>query len=171
MTENWTEDKATGFWWNGDDGPYDNKWRKVPYKVDEILPVVRDMVIEANTAGLITIGSDGFPRCRTVTVGKHVADDFTEVTVATRKHTRKCEDISSTGKATMFWQEKSGMGAWVSAAGNATIEPGEDDKAKVRISVQRVEVQDYNANITGCGTDCWKPLILERQGGAWIKVQ
>merc|ERR1719343_1515099 len=108
----WQQDPDTGLWWDGSDGPYDSKWNKLPYTVEEVLPVARTLALGAETAGLITIASDGFPRCRTVTVGKHIAEDFTEVTVATRAKTRKCEEISANNKATVFWQDKTGNGAW-----------------------------------------------------------
>lgn len=169
----WEEDSC-GLWWNGEDGPYDGKWNKLPYTAEEVIPVARALAIGAETAGLITLAPDGFPRCRTVTTGKYVSEDFSEITVATRSNTRKCEEISSAGKATVFWQDKTGSGAWVSAACTATVDAGDrdDGKAKVRLIVKRLEVQDYNANVTGCGTDCWKPLILERaDDGSWKKVQ
>merc|ERR1712151_672075 len=100
------------------------------------------------------IAEDGFPRCRTVTVGKHIAEDFSEVTVATRKRTRKCSDVTNNGKATVYWQDSTGNGAWVAVACDAMVDPdGDGEKAKLRLKVRRVEMQDYNSNITGCGTD------------------
>mmetsp|Transcript_66572 Transcript_66572/g.118319 ORF Transcript_66572/g.118319 Transcript_66572/m.118319 type:complete len:170 (+) Transcript_66572:3-512(+) len=167
----WEQDPNTGLWWDGADGPYDGKWNKLPYKADELVSAAKALTLRAETAGLITIPSDGLPRCRTVTVGRHVADDFAEVTVATRGHTRKCEEISANSNVTIFWQEKDGMGGWVSAAGTASVAPGEGDKAKVCLKVRRLEMQDYSANITGNGTDCWKPVVLERQDESWTKIQ
>jgi hypothetical protein len=169
----WEQDPDTGLWWDGSDGPYDGQWRKLPSKPEEVVPLARALALNAETAGLITISSDGFPRCRTVTVGKYISEDFADITVATRAKTRKCEEITNNNKATVFWQDKTGSGAWVSAACSASVEPSDrdDGKAKVRLTTKRLEIQDYNANITGCGTDCWKPMILERVDGAWNKVQ
>eukprot|EP00931_Biecheleriopsis_adriatica_P068962 TRINITY_DN42852_c0_g1_i1.p1 TRINITY_DN42852_c0_g1~~TRINITY_DN42852_c0_g1_i1.p1 ORF type:complete len:175 (+),score=34.11 TRINITY_DN42852_c0_g1_i1:44-568(+) len=167
----WEQD-GDGLWWDDEgNGPFDNKWRKLPYTADELIEVSRSLALSCETAGFTTICETGFPRCRTVTTGKYVAESFAEVTVATRLGTRKCSDIQSCDKVNLFWQDKSGSGAWVSASGLATFEPGENDKAKVRVRIQQVELQDYNANVTGCGTDCWKPVILKRESDAWVKVQ
>mmetsp|Transcript_4758 Transcript_4758/g.9771 ORF Transcript_4758/g.9771 Transcript_4758/m.9771 type:complete len:170 (-) Transcript_4758:27-536(-) len=167
----WEQDPATGFWWDGEDGPYNGQYQKVPYTAEELAASARALAVGAETAGLITISPDGFPRCRSVTVGRHVSEDLTEVTVATRAHTRKCDEIRACPKVTVFWQEKTGSGAWVSAAGTATVEAGEGDKAKVKVAVQRMEVQDYNAGIMGDGSDNWKPVILERRAAKWAKLQ
>mmetsp|Transcript_13178 Transcript_13178/g.37646 ORF Transcript_13178/g.37646 Transcript_13178/m.37646 type:complete len:171 (+) Transcript_13178:53-565(+) len=167
----WEQDPASGLWWNGEDGPYDGNWTKVPWTPAELVAAAHSLALSAETAGLITLAPDGFPRCRTVTVGRHVAEDLSEVTVATRSHTRKCEEIAGSGKATVFWQDKRGTGAWLSAACEAAVEPGAGDKATLRLRPVRLELQDYNSSITGCGTDSWKPVILERRDGAWAKIQ
>merc|ERR1712032_930515 len=152
---------------------YDDKFRKIPFSAEEILPVARDLALQAETGGLITMAADSFPRCRAVTTGKYINEDFTEISIATRGHTRKCAEIQAQGKATVFWQDKTGSGAWVSAACTGVVEPGDrdDGKAKVRLTVQRIELQDYNANITGNGLDCWAPCVLERANGVWQKTQ
>ena len=127
-------------------------------------------------AGMTTISGEGFPRSRLVSPGeKYVAEDFSSVTVATRQHTRKVEDIMGHGhnKVCLFWQDTQSAkhSAWVCASGEATVALAADgEKATVTITVQRLEMQDYNSHITAHGYDRWKPAILERKDGAWERV-
>ena len=153
----------------------------------EIMPVIMSFAKNCNTAALSTVvefGSSGsvFPRSRTVSPRGYITDDFTQVTMATKIFTRKCDEIKKRPEVSLFWKDDDGVnGGWVLALGKAEVVPdpnvgkGPDvdgnDKAKIVLKVERLEIQDYGANIMGEGVNRWKPCILERQDGAWVKLQ
>mmetsp|Transcript_45872 Transcript_45872/g.139061 ORF Transcript_45872/g.139061 Transcript_45872/m.139061 type:complete len:172 (-) Transcript_45872:91-606(-) len=170
--EEWRQDKFQ-LWWNGEDGPYDDKYERVPWTPEEILPVVREVAIQCNTAALCTVcAASGFPRSRTVSPRHYISPDFTSVSVATRANTRKIAEIQACDKVSLFWKDESGKGGWILAMGRGAVELDPDgEKAKVKLTVERLEVQDYNKNIMGNGLDNWKCCILEREDGKWVKRQ
>jgi len=183
----WRQD-SQGLWWKGDtDGPYNKDWKKIPFTVAEILPIILDFAKKCNTAALSTITEVGpsgaiFPRSRTVSPRHYINDSFTEVSMATKIFTRKCEEIRKRPEASLLWKDDDGkIGGWVLAIGRAEVVPdpnvgkGPDvdghDKAKILLRVERLEIQDYTTGILGDGVDTWKPAILELQNGAWTKIQ
>mmetsp|Transcript_61042 Transcript_61042/g.175862 ORF Transcript_61042/g.175862 Transcript_61042/m.175862 type:complete len:179 (-) Transcript_61042:217-753(-) len=167
----WRQDEATGFWWAGDDGPYDHQRRKIASTPEELIHAARGIAVRAVTAGFITVTPEGFPRCRTIRI-RGVAEDFSEVLVGTRTCTRKFQEASANEKVMVYWQERGGQERWVTASGTAVVEEGQGDEARIRVQVRTVELQDYDANITGDGTDRWKPVIIERgDGSKWQRLQ
>lgn len=206
-----------GLWWRGDgedDGPYmlksetsspplspsstesiasscstDDEYRKIPFTVDEILPLARELAISCNVAALSTISEESpgnlFPRSRSVSTRHYITDDFTEVSIATKIFTRKVEELRKNPNFSLMWKyetdEKKTTGGWVLAMGQARVVPHANvgkgpevdgfDKAKIVFSINRLEIQDYTNNILAFGHDKWRCCILERQQGEWVKVQ
>jgi hypothetical protein len=111
----------------------------------------------------------------TVSTRKYINDDFTEISIATKIYTRKVEELRARPEFSLLWQADYGdTGGWVLALGKAEILPDPtqgSDKAKIVFHVERLEIQDYKLKILSDGHDMWRPVILERKDGAWVKVQ
>ena len=173
----WRAD-TNGLWWKGDDGPYDDDYKKLPIAPEEILPLAVETARTCVRASLNTVADIGgtiFPRARTVSTRKYINDDFTEISIATKIYTRKVEELRARPEFSLLWQADYGdTGGWVLALGKAEILPDPtqgSDKAKIVFHVERLEIQDYKLKILSDGHDMWRPVILERKDGAWVKVQ
>lgn len=219
--DSWHQDEKSGLWYRNNDllQPYASDYSKIPFTVDDILSYAHDLACQVGTAALTTVDGMGFPHSRLVSPGKHIAKDFSEVSVATRLFTRKVGEIQENPLVSLFWQNRKSdrSSSWVAIQGTAVVKDspegkpvlvkysqapstgenkdsspngeltnGESDadgsvrasknpeqKGKVFVDVWRLEMQDYENNITGHGWDTWKPCVLERDAtsGKWTKVQ
>ena len=208
----YTKDES-GLWWKGSDGPYVLKseasapplspsssavsassftaddFKKIPFTVEEILPIARELAINCNVAALSTVaelpGEGLFPRSRSVSTRHYISEDFTEVSIATKLFTRKVTELEENPNFSLMWKyesdEKKTTGGWILAMGKAKIVPHPNagkgpevdgfDKAKIVFSINRLEVQDYPNHILADGHDKWRCTILERQQGKWVKLR
>mmetsp|Transcript_64066 Transcript_64066/g.88032 ORF Transcript_64066/g.88032 Transcript_64066/m.88032 type:complete len:229 (-) Transcript_64066:212-898(-) len=213
----WQED-VNGLWWRGGgktDGPYKLKaassspplspaspsspslsdptsdaFERIPFTVDEILPLARELAIDCNVAALSTVAQlspdePPFPRSRSVSTRHYISEDFCECSIATKIYTRKVEELKHNPNFSLMWKYESDVkkttGGWILAIGTAQVVPhpnvgkGLDvdghDKATIVFSIQRLEIQDYPNQILAYGYDKWRCSILERLGDKWVKVR
>ena len=107
------------------------------------------------------------------------------MSVATRMHTRKVAELVRSDRVSLLWQEeRKGSGkasaAWVAVMGSARVveekneglpPDSEQRRGKVLVTVERLELQDYDSAVMAGGWDNWRPAVLQREGGAWRKLQ
>jgi len=168
----------------------DDDFERIPFSVEEILSFARRLAISCNVAALSTIaelpGGNGlFPRSRSVSTRHYISEDFTQVSIATKLFTRKVTELEKNPNFSLMWKYESDeaktTGGWILALGQATVVPDDNagkgpeiegfDKAKIVFSINRLEIQDYPNHILAHGYDRWRPCILERQHGKWVKLR
>lgn len=169
MADEWYQESHTGHWYNGADGPYNDKYSRVPTEPDAILKVLRDMAVTATFAGLITIGAGDVLEGQVVPTGSEggcILSDMSAVVVELPKDVSAVGNIRSDSKVVLFWEStKKDVINWTAAVGNATLIDNGTKCIQVRVDVHQLEAIVRPEGIIGL--DKHLPNILDVGGRGW----
>jgi general stress protein 26 len=142
-----------------------------------IMKAAGEVMASARYCGLVTVGSDGHPQARVV--DPFAPEEDMTVWIATKRTTRKVDQIKKDARVTLFYFDRAGPG-YVTLVGTADLVDDAGEKAKhwkedwsafykdknrgedyvlIRVKPSRLEIVSYSHGLLN-EPETWRPVVL-----------